>query len=130
MLGATAIPGTTLRPQHEWHRQLATRHEMRLRGTVDELVECEGDEVDEHDLEHRPQPGLRRPDRDTGDRSFADRRVDHALGAELLGEAGCRGVRPTLCDVLADHEHLLVRAHRARQGRRDRVDVGRLSHAA
>ena len=63
-------------------------------------------------------PGLRRADRDAGDRGLADRRVDHALGAELLGEPGGRGVRPALGDVLAEHEHALVGAHRAGERRR------------
>ena len=91
---------------------------MRLRGPVDELVERERDEVDEHDLEHRAHPRLRGADRDAGDRGLADRRVDHALGAELLGEPGGRGVGPALGDVLAEDEHALVGAHRLRPASR------------
>ena len=56
MLGAAALAGTALRPQHERHLQLAAGHEVRLRRLVDELVERERHEVDEHDLDHRAQP--------------------------------------------------------------------------
>ena len=123
-----AIAGAALGAQHQRHGQLAAGHEMRLRGAVDELVERERDEVDEHDLEHRAHARLRRADRDAGDRRLADRRVDHALGAELLRQAGGRGVGPALGDVLPEDEHALVGAHRVGQRRGDRLDVGRLSH--
>ena len=68
-----------------------------------------------------PQPGLRRADRDPADRRLADRRVADALGAELLGEPGGRAPRPALGDVLAEHEHALVGAHRLRERLRDRL---------
>ena len=38
--------------------------------------------------------------------------------AELLGEAGGRGVRPALGDVLAQHEHALVGSHGRRRASR------------
>ena len=56
VLRRTAVPGPTLRPQHHRHGQLPTRHEVSLGGAVHELVECERDEVDEHDLENGPHP--------------------------------------------------------------------------
>ena len=102
VLRAAALPRAALRPHDERHRQLAARHEVRLRRLVDELVERERDEVDEHDLDHRSQSGLRRADRDAADRRLADRRVAHALGAELLGEPRRRAPRPALGHVLPD----------------------------
>ena len=42
-----------------------------------------------------------------------DRRVQHALGAELVGQPGGRAVGAALGHVLADHEHARVGAHRA-----------------
>ena len=86
VLRAAALARAALRPQHERHRQLAAGHEVRLRRLVDELVERERDEVDEHDLDDGPQARLRGADRDPADRGLADRRVADALGAELLGE--------------------------------------------
>ena len=57
-------------------------------------------------------------------------RVAHALAAELLGQALGGQVGAALGDVLADHDHALVLAHRLRQGAVDRLDVGRLGHVA
>ena len=129
VLRAAALAGAALRPQHQRHRQLAARHEVRLRRLVDELVEGERDEVDEHDLDHRPQARLRRADRDPGDRRLADRRVADALGAELLGQPGGRAPRAALGDVLAEDEDALVVAHLLGQRLRDRLEVRRLAHA-
>ena len=44
--------------------------------------------------------------------------LTHALGAELLGQPRRRGVRAALGDVLAEHEHALVGAHRVARARR------------
>jgi hypothetical protein len=104
MLGRAALSGAALRAQHERHGQLAGRHEVRLRRAVHDLVERERDEVDEHDLEHRSHAGLGGTDRDAGDRGLADRCIDHPLRPELLREAGGRGVRPAIGDVLAEDE--------------------------
>ena len=125
MLRAAALARAALRPQHERHRELAAGHEVRLRRLVDELVERERDEVDEHDLDHRTQARLRGADRDPADRGLADRRVPDALRAELLGEPGGRAPRPALGHVLADHEHARVGAHRLCERRGDRLQVRR-----
>ena len=69
VLRPAALARAALRAQHERHLQLAAGHEVRLRRLVHELVERERHEVDEHDLEHRPQPGLRGADRDAADRA-------------------------------------------------------------
>ena len=61
MLRRPAPAGAALRAQHHRHRQLAARHEVRLRRLVDELVERQRDEVDVHDLDDRPQPAWAAP---------------------------------------------------------------------
>ena len=66
MLRAAALPGAALRAQHQRHAELAAGHVVRLRGLVHELVEREREEVDEHDLDDRAQPGQRRADADAG----------------------------------------------------------------
>ena len=109
MLRRAALAGPALRPQHERHRELPPRHEVRLGRLVDELVERERHEVHEHDLDDRAKAGLRGADRDAADRGLADRRVADTLGAELLREPGGRTPRPALRDVLAEHEHALGR---------------------
>ena len=48
---AAALARAALRAEDERHPQLAAGHEVRLRRLVDELVERERDEVDEHDLD-------------------------------------------------------------------------------
>ena len=83
VLRGAALAGAALRAQHERHAELPARHRVRLRRRVDELVERERDEVDVHDLEHRPQPRLGGADGDAADRRLADRRVEHAVAPEL-----------------------------------------------
>ena len=112
------------RAQRQRHLQLAARHVVRLRRLVRELVHDEREEVAEHDVDHRPQAGHRRADAEPGDPGLGDRRVEDALGAELLDEAGQHLERvPGLGDVLADDEHgrrrgaALRRAPRSRPAR-------------
>src|SRR3712207_7887475 len=45
---------------------------------VGDLVEADPREVGEHDLDQRPQPLRRRPDRRPHDRLLGDRSVEHA----------------------------------------------------
>ena len=110
MLRAAALTGASLRPEHERHLELPAGHEVRLRRLVDELVEREREEVDEHDLDDRTKPRLRCADRDAADRGLADRRVAHALGAELVREARRRSPGTALSHVLAER-----RAHADRR---------------
>ena len=128
MLRAAAVARPALRPQHERHRQLAAGHEMRLGRAVDQLVERERDEVDEHDLQHGPQARLCGADRHPRDGRLADRRVDHARRAELLGQAGSGRVGRALGDVLAEHEDACIGSHGGGERTGDRLDVGGLSH--
>jgi hypothetical protein len=128
VLRGAARPSAALSPQHQRDPELSAGHEVGFGGRVDELVEGEGEEVDEHDLQHRPLPGLRGADRDAADRRLADRSVQDTLGPELLGEAGGHRVRTALGDVLANHEDAVVRPHRFRDGRVDGLGEGDLGH--
>ncbi len=126
VLGRAPRARAALGAQHERHPELPAGHEVGLGSRVDELVQGEREEVDEHDLQHRPLARLGRADRDAADRRLADRRVDHPLGAELLGQAGGHRVRTALGDVLADHEHVVVGPHRLGERPVERLDEGRL----
>ena len=75
------------RPQRQRHLQLPAGHVVRLRRLVRELVHDERQEVAEHDVDDRAQPGHRGTDAEAGDAGLGDRRVEHALRAELLDEA-------------------------------------------
>ena len=133
VLGAVALPGAALSAEHERHRQLPARHEVRLGRLVDQLVERERDEVDEHDLDDGFETRLGRTDRHAADGALADRRVADALAAELLGEPSGDQVRAALGDVLAEHDHSLVLAHRTRERPVDRLDergLDLLGHSA
>ena len=57
---------------------------VQLAGDVDELVEAAGDEVGELHLADRPHADDRGADGAADDRLLGDRRVDHAVDAELL----------------------------------------------
>ena len=61
MLRAAALARAALGTEDERHGQLPARHEMHLRRLVDELVERERDEVDEHDLDTGRMPDSAAP---------------------------------------------------------------------
>ena len=127
MLRPAALACAALRAEDERRGELATRHEVRLRGLVDELIERERDEVDEHDLDDGAHAGLRQPDRDAADRGLADRGVAHALHAELFREPRGRAPGAALRDVLPEDDDALVGAHRLRERRPDRLEGRRLA---
>jgi hypothetical protein len=97
------------RPQGQRDALLLVREVPVLGGLVDEAVHRERDEVGEHDLEDGAQPGCGATERGAGERELGDRRVEDAVGAVALREAGRRledaaGVR----HVLAEEHHVLV----------------------
>ncbi len=130
MLRTAPLTRAALGAQDHRHRELAARHEVRLRRLVDQLVERKREKVDEHDLDHRAQPRLRGADRDAGDRGLRDRRVADTLRAELLHEAARAAPRPAFRDVLAEHEHARVGAHGLGERVGDCLEIGRLRHVA
>ena len=72
-------PAAHRRAHDERHRHLVVVHLAELRDPVHDLVEPEGDEVAEHDLEDRPLPAQRHPGGDAEERRLADRRREHAV---------------------------------------------------
>jgi hypothetical protein len=82
------------------------------RGLLDDLVHRREDEVGELDLGDRPQPVGGRADAHAGDHRLRERRVDHAVIAELRPEPVRREEDAAfLADVLAEHDHGGVAAH-------------------
>ena len=130
VLCSAALARAALGAQDEWHRELAARHEVRLRRLVHELVERERQEVDEHDLDHGPQSRLRCADGNAADSRLGDRRVADALRAELLDEPLRGAPRSAFRDVLTEHEYAWVGAHRLGQRVGDCPEVRRLCHVA
>ena len=85
---------------------------MNLRRLIDHLVHRQRDEVAEHDVDHRSHAGHRRADPDAGDARFRNRRIDHALGAELLYQPRQNFERRArLGDIFADDENRGIAAH-------------------
>ena len=125
---AAREPAARGQPDHDRHRQaLAVVH---LRGDVDELVEPAGDEVGELHLADRLQALDRGADGGADDRVLGQRRVEHPLGAELLGEAvGDLERAAEGADVLADAEDASRRGASPRAGRR-RSPPGRSSRGS
>ena len=112
VLGGAAAGGAEGGAEHHRHLELAAGHVVRLGGLVDELVHHQRQEVAEHEVDHRTHAGHGGADRHAGEAGFADGRVAHPFGAELLDQAGehLEG-GAGLGDVLAQDEHARVAAH-------------------
>ena len=75
-----ASPPPHRRSHDQRHGDLVVVHLPELRDAVHDLVETEGDEVAEHDLEDRAEPAQRHPGGDTEHPALADRGRQHPLG--------------------------------------------------
>jgi hypothetical protein len=129
VLRARRPAGAALRADRQRHLQLPTAHRPVLRRLVDELLHREREEVLVHDLDDRVHALHGGADPRADDRHLGDRRVAHALRAELGEHAlGHAHGAAHLGDVLAHHEHRVVAAHRLRERAADRLAVGQLRH--
>ena len=106
---------------HRGHR-LAAEHVAELGGLIEDLVETDAHEIDEHQVGDRPQPGRGGADRSADEGQFGDWRVEHPLASELrhqaLGDAERAAPRVLLAgragaagDVLAHHDHARIALH-------------------
>ena len=101
---------------------VAVRDLGELRG---DLVERGEDEPVELDLAHRPEPAHREADRGADDAGLGQRRVEHALLAELgLQPLGDAEHPAELADVFAHEQHAVVLGHRAPQSGVERAAEG------
>src|SRR4249920_4164470 len=102
-------------PDHGGHLDPASGALAVLREVADHLVECGVREALELHLGDRAPPGHREADADPGDPGLGDRRVEHALAAELglqaLGHAEDPAERT---DVFAEHERAGMAASASR----------------
>ncbi len=112
MLGGDARGGAVGPAEHDLAGHLPARHIKRLRRRIDQLVDRLHGEIPGHELDDRFQPGKRGADAEAGKAVLGDRRVDDALGAELLQQP-LRDLVGALIfgDLLAHHEHVLVAPH-------------------
>jgi hypothetical protein len=103
-------------PDDDRHRDPSTRAEVELRDLRDDLVVRRVDEPVELDLDDRLVAAQRHADGGADDAGLGQRRVDHAVLAEVLlqpvGDAEDAAER---ADVLAHQDDLRVVLHRLAQ---------------
>ena len=87
MLGRGPVAPAAQRADHQRHLRLAAEHVAQLGALIQNLVETDAHEADEHHFGDRPQAGHRGPDRGADEARLADRGIDHALATELLDHA-------------------------------------------
>ena len=81
------------RPAPNWVRTVsaisrgAAGHERQLRGLVEQLVEADAEEVEVHELDHRPHARHRGADAEADDRALGDRRVADAIAEAVVQAA-------------------------------------------
>ena len=96
-------------PDHERDARRPAHHESELRGLIHDLVEGDGGEVRELQLDDRPQPSQGRADPAADEAALRQRRVSDPLGPVALVETlGGTEQAAHLADVLADHDHARI----------------------
>jgi hypothetical protein len=111
-----ADPAAERHPDHHGHLDLALAAVVQLRDLGHDLVERREDEPVELDLAHRPETTHGETDGRADDARLGQRRVEHALLAEVLLEpVGDAEDAAELADVLPHHDDLRVRLHRGTQ---------------
>ncbi len=131
MNGPELPPGSDHGADHERHADLLLRQEPVLRRLVDEAVHREGEEVAEHDLDDRSEAAHCRPEGRAGERELGDWRVEDALRAVLVVEAGrSREDASGGGDVLAEQDHALVRGQLFVERITDRGAEGECGHVS
>ena len=140
VLARGAEPGAVHGADHQGRARVAAEHVAELGGLVEDLIEADADEIDEHKLRHGAQPGRSRTRRGTDIGTFAQRRIDDAIAAELaeqpLGDAEHAAPRILLAwcaraagDVLAHQDDCRIPAHFLAQRLVDRRAIAFLAHA-
>ena len=85
---------------------------MNLRGLIDHLVHDERREITKHDVDNRAHAGHCGANSHACEAGLGDRRVEHALGAELVDEAAENlEYRAGFRDVLTTNENPRIAAH-------------------
>ncbi len=90
VLRAIVAPRAAEGPNRQRQALATARHVGDLSSLVHHLIHGQAHEVEEHDLDHGPEPGERGPYGETGDDSLADRGVFHTPRAELVQEPAAR----------------------------------------
>eukprot|EP01051_Picozoa_sp_SAG22_P009210 SAG22_NODE_751_length_7449_cov_14.062721_4_plen_193_part_00 len=122
VLGGHGLGGTVRAAENDRAGDLTPGHVVGLGSAVDNLIDGLHREVPRHELADGLEALERRADGDAGEAGLCDRRVDDALGPELVVKPFGDLVGPVvLADLLADHEDRLVLLHLLLDGRVQRV---------
>ena len=120
---ATENPAAVGRSNDHRHGPFGRGPIADFRDLADDLVVAGVDVIGELDLDDRFEAVSRHPDRRRDDPALADRSVEHAGLAEFLLQAfGDPEDAAEITDVLAEHDDVLVRAHRDLVGVVQRLD--------
>ena len=108
-MSAVAAAPAHRRAHDERHGRLLVEHLAELRDPVHDLVEAEGDEVAEHDLDDRPVAAQREAAGDPEHPGLGDRRRQDAVGP-ARAEAGAHLERAAVRveQVLAEEVHVVA----------------------
>ncbi len=130
MLRAEARAGAVGGAHHQRALQLAVAHVAALGKFVRDVVEAHREEIREHDLGDRLQPGHRGAHRGAQDRLLGDRAILHAPLAELLEQPDGRLEHAAgLADVLAEEDHVGIARHLLRDATRHGFTISQFRHA-
>ena len=111
----------------EYHRNfyLAAGHVPKLRRLVHHRVQTDGDEIIVHPLHYRPQAPHGGAYRHAGEAGFADGRVNHPVGAELLQKAPGDGKHIAHdAHILAQDDDVFIPDHFLMKGLADGLTDG------
>src|SRR6516162_7171764 len=87
VLSSRASRGAERCAQHHGYFPVAAGHVMSFRGLVHHLVHREGQEVAEHDVDHRTETGHGSADSDTSKAGFGNWGIHDALATEFFDES-------------------------------------------
>lgn len=108
--------------EHDRRAQDTRGHVVLLGAGVEDLVHRLHGKVERHELADWTQPGKCSTDGQTGEASLGDRRVNHAVLAELVKQTTGDFVRAVVAgDLLTQQEHVRVALHLLLHGRVERI---------
>ena len=139
MLRGGAEAGAVHGADHERGHRLAAEHVAELGRLVEDLVEADPHEVDEHQLGDGAKAGRGGTGGGADEGRFGDRRIENALAAEFAHQAFGDAERPApgvvlagraeaAGDVLAHDDDARIAAHLVAQRLEDRLAVAFLAH--
>jgi hypothetical protein len=124
MLRCELVAGAVGRSDDQWAAHLATEHGADLGCVIDDLVHRDEQEVEGHDLDHRALAEHRGADPRADKALLGDRAVAHAVGPELVEQAGGDLVGAAEdADLLAHDEDALIARELLAQRQADRLAV-------